>query len=188
MAKKRVLDNLRFSRLGETLAGWLNDPRKAAHPLFRALTLTKELIVFAKKARSTRGGFREEHLEHLDRFKRKINRLTRNFAGFYSLQGLDIIQPESAYFGIQPLRRTVWPSEDWQALRCFVELAEAGALWRMRRCKWKECGLHFYAAPRQEFHDTRCKDKQKRSTEEYKAARAAYMKKRYWKDREPVRT
>jgi hypothetical protein len=71
---------------------------------------------------------------------------------------------------------------EWYALESLKEIAEEGALERLRRCKLEKCARWFYARSRlQKFCSDKCKQKEKRSSPEWKKDRARYMRDYYEK-------
>ena len=71
---------------------------------------------------------------------------------------------------------------EWYALESLKEIAERGALERLRRCGLEKCARWFYARSRlQKFCSDKCKQKKKRSSPEWKKDRARYMREYYQK-------
>jgi len=69
-----------------------------------------------------------------------------------------------------------------EAVGMLVSLAADGLLDRIRRCGWRGCEKWFIASRRdQRFCSESCKRKHQRSSPEFKAHRAEYMRKRYEK-------
>jgi hypothetical protein len=68
----------------------------------------------------------------------------------------------------------------WRIVNDVGILAEAGALWRIRRCGLPSCKRAFYARVQHQLFDTEaCKEKWKTLQPAFKRHRAEYMKKRY---------
>lgn len=69
---------------------------------------------------------------------------------------------------------------EWYALESLKEIAEQGELERLRRCGLKKCAHWFYARSQlQKFCSDKCKQKEKRSSPEWKKHRARYMRDYY---------
>lgn len=69
--------------------------------------------------------------------------------------------------------------EAWTVLR-LVRLTQAGLVWRIRLCR---CGAWFFAlTPQNQWHQRACR-REAQNTEEWKAARAKYMRDYYARNR-----
>jgi hypothetical protein len=69
-----------------------------------------------------------------------------------------------------------------EAVGMLVSLAADGLLDRIRQCGWRECEKWYIASRRdQRFCSEPCKRKHQRSSPQFKAHRAEYMRKRYEK-------
>lgn len=67
-----------------------------------------------------------------------------------------------------------------EAVGMLVSLAAEGQLYRIKHCDWRECEKWFIASRRdQRFCSEPCKRRHQRSSPEFKAHRAEYMRNRY---------
>lgn len=147
----------------QRLAKWLNSPDAKGHPAVR-------LVEAATQLSSSLEHYRERFdSDDLDKYKSEIDRIARRFPGVGEVLGAGI-KRRSFLFGFRSLRESRRAIHGWGVVNDVRILAEAGALWRIRRCALPPCGRVFAANfPHQIFcSGGKCKQKYKRSSPEYK--------------------
>jgi hypothetical protein len=161
MSTGRILTTTTTRAASLRLAEWLNSPNAKGHPATR--------LVEAAKGLSNAFEHRERFdADKVDKYIREIDRIALQFPGVGEVLGADLMR-EGFQFAFRPLGRSRRAIDGWGVVNDVRILAEAGALWRICHCALPSCKRAFAAKfPHQAFHNTKCKQKHKRSSPEYK--------------------
>jgi hypothetical protein len=169
MSQSRVTEKTqawKASAAGRRLAEWLNSPHSKGHAATKIVVLTQALMHAAQHSKYRLEG------EDFEEYKREIDRIARKFPGVCELEGMDARHPGSAWFVLRSFRKSRREIDGWGVVNDVRILAEAGALWKIRRCALPSCKRAFSASfPHQVFHDEKCKEKQKRASLDFKKRR-----------------
>lgn len=165
MIPSRRLEKMSAKRVrtaSQRLAEWLNSPNAKGRPAVRLIEAAREL----SSALADRERF---DADDFDKYKREIDRIALRFPGVGEVFGADIMR-KGFLFALRSLRKSRRAIDGWGVVNDVRILAEAGALWRIRRCALPSCGRAFAGSfPHQIFcPGGKCKQKYKRSSPEYK--------------------
>lgn len=153
------------------LATWLNEDGDQAGK--------KRIIFLIEKTQSALSPFDKYALVPIEE---AISRY--HLAPMISLQALDSGKLDFIY---RSLHSNCPQSEleEYAAFDAYVNLVRTGRLMKLRRCSLEECNRWYLAKiEHQRYCKNACKQKQARSTEEFKAKRRNYMREEYHRKKE----
>jgi len=193
--------------LAKPVVIWLNTPEGAAHPVAKVIDLTRECWELFERTTAVDFPFNK-----LSTHKRKINAICRKYPVAFKFEVLVGNLPLDTYahrkwkypsfrtprrfpgetvstslkFWELSLRRSLEQRQGamyFQLWRHVCELSGENGWGRIRRCQLDSCRRYFYAKfPHQLFHEEKCKQKNLRSKETFKAKRREYMRDYYRKN------